>query len=387
MRPRGGAGVALWIRAILSALLFGVALLTVFPAPTTMLWLVEVAVTEWGFVLAIAALALIAVGPRGTGTGALASVLNLTTIVLALSPWIRAESVAQTLPSRIAVFGDTAPHAPGRNGVLSLRVLVTREAAPDVRVTTETYAVHGGHPLALDVYRASSTTGAAPLVLMIHGGSWSGGTRRDIPDLNRYLAARGYVVAAPDYLLAPDDPFPAARDDIADALRYLRTNATKLGVDTSRVVLMGRSAGGELALLVAYTLGDAGIRGAIGFYSPTDMRYAYAHPSNPHVLNSVHVLQQYLAGTPASGGARYAAASPIGFAGTAVPTLLLHGDRDELVSVMQSVRLDSALASVGKPHLLLRLPWATHGCDFAFTGPCGQIGTYAVERFLAAVTR
>jgi acetyl esterase/lipase len=60
---------------------------------------------------------------------------------------------------------------------------------------------------------------------------------------------------------------------------------------------------------------------------------------------------------------------------------------DPLVSIRQSERLDSALAAAGRPHYLVKMPWATHGCDYVFNGPCGQIATFAIERFLQTVTR
>ncbi len=58
-----------------------------------------------------------------------------------------------------------------------------------------------------------------------------------------------------------------------------------------------------------------------------------------------------------------------------------------MVFPIQSERLREQLAEAGVSHLLLRLPWGTHGCDVKFSGPCGQISTYAIERFLAAVVR
>jgi acetyl esterase/lipase len=67
--------------------------------------------------------------------------------------------------------------------------------------------------------------------------------------------------------------------------------------------------------------------------------------------------------------------------------LLIHGGRDELVFPAQSERLAARLAQAQRPHYFLRLPWATHGCDVHFSGPCGQISTYVIERFLAAVMR
>ena len=67
--------------------------------------------------------------------------------------------------------------------------------------------------------------------------------------------------------------------------------------------------------------------------------------------------------------------------------LLIHGGRDNLVSPVQSERLAARLAAAGCRYFFLRLPWAMHGCDVNFSGPSGQISTYAVERFLAAVFR
>jgi len=60
---------------------------------------------------------------------------------------------------------------------------------------------------------------------------------------------------------------------------------------------------------------------------------------------------------------------------------------DPLVSVEQSARLDSALTAAGRPHFFLELPWATHGCDYFFNGPCGQVSRFAIDRFLKAVLR
>lgn len=378
------------IRPILSVLLFAVSLLAVLRAPTTMLWVVSIAVMEWGWALAIVALLMIAVPPHRGAWAKLSTVLNLITVALALSPLARAIPIASALPARVATFGDTAPRSLSgtspRSKPLSLMRLVRPATSPGVVMSTERFATHPDGDLYLDVYRRI-IAGPAPLVLMIHGGSWSGGTRRDLAPLNNYLAARGYVVASPDYRFAPKHPFPAARDDVREAVAYLRANATRLGIDPARVVMMGRSAGGELALLVAYTTPDAGIRGAVGYYAPSDLRYGFTHPSNPRVLNSTRVLEQYLSGTPATAGDAYDAGSPITFASAAVPTLLVHGESDELVSVMQSVRLDAALTRAGRPHLLVRLPWATHGCDYNFLGPCAQLATFALERFLAAATR
>ena len=106
------------------------------------------------------------------------------------------------------------------------------------------------------------------------------------------------------------------------------------------------------------------------------------------MLDSRAVLEAYLGGSPTTAPAAYQAASPINYVGPATPpTLLIHGERDDLVAFAQSARLDARLAAAGRPHFLAALPWANHGCDVNLQGPCGQITTYAVERFLAAILR
>jgi dipeptidyl aminopeptidase/acylaminoacyl peptidase len=100
------------------------------------------------------------------------------------------------------------------------------------------------------------------------------------------------------------------------------------------------------------------------------------------------VLEEFLGGPPAATGNRYDEASPLSYVDSgSPPTLLIHGEGDELVFTENVRRLDAQLTAATRPHVLITLPWATHGCDYFIAGPCGQIVTYAVERFVAAVTR
>ena len=66
---------------------------------------------------------------------------------------------------------------------------------------------------------------------------------------------------------------------------------------------------------------------------------------------------------------------------------MIHGGRDELVWAQHDERLSKRLTEMGAPFSIYALPWATHGCDANFSGPCGQLSTYAIERFLASVMR
>src|SRR5918992_733748 len=73
---------------------------------------------------------------------------------------------------------------------------------------------------------------------------------------------------------------------------------TALPLDPQRLVLLGRSAGGQLALLVAYTAQDPAIRGVVSLYAPIDLRWGYAHPASPWIVDTRGILEGYLGGSP-----------------------------------------------------------------------------------------
>ncbi|HUF49487.1 MAG TPA: alpha/beta hydrolase [Longimicrobiales bacterium] len=360
---------------------FLLALLAVLPAPTYRLWQVAVLVTEAGAFLAVAALLVLLPGWRATRAGVIGASLGVCAALLAVSPWARAVFAARDAHRQLAPPSGDVVSAPWRiSGTLS------GNAGSSDALETHAYAQRGDRALMLDLYRPAAPVSAArPLVVVIHGGSWRGGDQRQLPKLNRHLSENGYIVAAIQYRLAPAHTFPAALEDVTTAVTWLRAHAVAFDIDTTRIALLGRSAGGQLALLAAYTMGSNAVHAAISYYGPTDLRWGWEHPSNPRVIDSRAVLRDYIGGTLAERADVFDRASPLRFAETAVPTLLLHGGRDELVSEQHAIRLSSALEARGTRHAYVRLTWATHGCDFVFRGPCGRISTWAVERFLDGV--
>jgi acetyl esterase/lipase len=366
-----------------------VSLLAVLPAPTTRLWMLAIGVTEWGHILALIALVPLLPGWRGSKIGRIGAIAGIAAALLSLSSIVRSIPVAHRLSAQLtSAFGEVPVRehtdALTRLTPLSVRDLIFGVPLSPVSQKTLVYVVRDNQALTLDLFQGLGAHPPTPCVVVIHGGSWQNGDSTQLAPLNSYLAARGYTVAAINYRLAPEHPFPAALDDAQAAIAYLKSNAAALGLDAQRFALLGRSAGGQLALLAAYLAHDPSIRGVISLYGPTDLVYAYAHPANPAVFDSRGVMEAYLGGNPDRVMSQYNAASPINFIGDDTPpTLLIHGGRDELVSPAQSERLAGALERAGRRHLLLILPWATHGCDFNFSGPCGQISTFAIEQFLA----
>ncbi|MEP6467424.1 MAG: alpha/beta hydrolase [Parafilimonas sp.] len=263
--------------------------------------------------------------------------------------------------------------------------LVTGLFAKQASYQTLTYDT--AKKLTLDFY-PSFIKGNQPCILVVHGGSWSSGDSQQLPELNSELAKRGYNVASINYRLAPQYKYPAPVEDVKSVFAFLREHGKQLSIDTNQFVLLGRSAGGQIALSAAYTLhDDAALKGVICFYAPVDMVWGYANPTNPLVLDSRQVMSDYLGGTYKQVPQQYIASSGNYTARANVPpALLIYGQNDPLVSYLHAVRLSKKLDSLSVLHYNVYLPWATHGFDFTLNGPGGQISTWCVLQFVDKIT-
>lgn len=302
---------------------------------------------------------------------------------LMLKPVAQAWWLGRTLPARLAAaFGPATPdRAP-----FSLKTLYADMPDP---VPAEDLSYNG--PLRLDCYRAVGRS-PAPCVIILHGGGWFGSGYHDRRPFTCWLVRQGYAVATIAYRGLPQARWPEPRQDVLAAIAFLRTHAAKLGIDPDRFVLLGRSAGAQLAEATAYAAHDPGIRGVIAFYGPTDLRSLWSSEDSSdrlHGLTGRQVLETFLGGTAATAAAAFDSASSLMLAGPASPpTLLIHGGLDSMVPVNQSERLAAKLTATGRPNLLVEIPWASHAFDtLDFDSPGAQISTYSIAWFLAAVTR
>jgi acetyl esterase/lipase len=392
------------IRLITILCLLLISLLAVFRAPAYPFWLLSVIVQELPWVFAGIALLLLLTGGYRGKYGLVNSMASALALVLFLSPVIRAYSAARRLGVNlelafrvIELHGDSGDvdrintgkaqmAAAQRDMPFRWQRMFTGMGAPAIASRTLTYGLAEGVQLTLDLYPAQRP-GLRPCVIMVHGGSWSGGDSRQLPELNSRLARDGYTVAAINYRLAPRYQSPRQIEDVATAFDFLRSHAAELSIDSNAFVLMGRSAGAQIALLAAYTLPEPGLKGVIDFYGPADMVWGYSFPANPLIMDSRKVMSAYLGGPYDAVPQHYLNSSPIAFVThNSVPTLMIHGQQDVLVAYGHSTRLNKKLADSGVRHYLLSLPWATHGFDYTLNGPGGQLSTYAVERFLRELT-
>ena len=317
----------------------------------------------------------------GTRGGSLvAALLCAITVAVSLVPMAQAEGVASAEDVTLSLPGYFAGPA------------FAAERPPE----TATYARPGGEELKLDVWRPPDDSSGSPVaerdrpaVVVVHGGGWRSGNRGEFPEWNAWLAQKGYLVFDIDYRLSASN-WQEAPADVACAVGWVKENANRYGVDPGRVALMGRSAGGHLALLAAYTWGpaaptpgceapgtrDTGVAAVAAFYPPTDL----ARLSRQGYLGGI---DRFLGGAPGAVPGRYRLLSPVSRVDPGdPPTFLAHGGDDDIVPPEESEHLAGRLREAGVPHRLVELPWANHTFDFSWGGWGSQITRSSLEEFL-----
>ena len=244
------------------------------------------------------------------------------------------------------------------------------------------YVSVAGTALRLDLHRPTRT-GSTPCVVYFHGGGWMRGHRSDaLAERLLPVVRAGVAVATVSYRFSDVATFPAQLDDARAAVRWVRASGERYGLRTSRVGVWGASAGGTLAMLLATADGDdpeVDVQAACAFFPVTDLntvtpdRDAEGLPLPSFVPTPLPEpsMEARLFGVADIADARAGGqlASPVAQVGPqGPPVLLLHGDRDGLVSLRQSRRLHQALTDAGRDADLLIVADADHE-DAAFHSP------------------
>jgi acetyl esterase/lipase len=251
-------------------------------------------------------------------------------------------------------------------------------------ITGREYVSDGWHRRTLDVYKPAKHTETRaskrgrPAVLVIHGGSWLGGSaaawRADPSEVVIRLAQEGLVVFAADYRLArPAEPsWPAIMGDLREAVRWVRRHSGEFGVDPGRIVVLGISAGAHLAALLSLQSEEQGpdgvssrVQAVVSFYGPSDLAALVRSRRLSH-----EPVRTLMGDQPSRNADSLAEASPISYVThDDPPFLLIHGSDDRWVPLDQSLRMASSLAIAGVPHRLIVVPGARHGFGMTVESP------------------
>lgn len=277
--------------------------------------------------------------------------------LLALAAQARADlgdPLTQTPGTGVRPSGDVRPKLP-----------------PGVKVVSnQTYAARSTGALLLDLYLpVEKPAQPLPVVLWIHGGGWSAGAKENCPAV--FLAGQGFAVASLNYRLTQVAQWPAQIDDCRDAVRWLRSNADRFGLDAHHIGAWGGSAGGHLAALLgtldapARETVSSRVQAVCDWYGPTDL--LSMPPNVPGPDRSEERLArsngpQLLGGVVHRRPEQARAASALHQVSTDDPPfLIMHGDRDPGVPLDQSQRLADALRTAKVTVELVVLKEAGHG--------------------------
>jgi acetyl esterase/lipase len=239
------------------------------------------------------------------------------------------------------------------------------------------FATVGAKELRLDLFLPEKQEGKLPVVVWIFGGAFMQNGRLQQEGGAAWLAIKGYAVAAIEHRLSSDAHFPAQIEDCKAAVRWLRANAAKYGLDPARFGAWGASSGGHLATMLGLTGGVKDLEGESGnldqssrvsavvdFFGPTDFLQMdkaalpgglkHDPPNSPESL---------LIGGPIQDNREKAArANPITYiTRESPPFLIVHGDRDPLVPCNQSELLFEALRKAGVDATFYKIVSAGHG--------------------------
>jgi acetyl esterase/lipase len=224
-----------------------------------------------------------------------------------------------------------------------------------------------GVELKLDVYQPVSLNGPSPVVVYVHGGGWTSGSKDDqIGEIfANALGQRGYLTVAINYRLAPQYQFPAQIHDAKCAVRYLRAHANTYHLDPQRIAMLGASAGGHLAALVGTSDETAGFD--VGEYTDQSSRVqAVVDLFGPSDLVSLmeETYRGYgerVFGVNTMDPEKIAPYSPVTYITTDDPPfLIMHGEKDDLVPIEQSEILYDRLNAAGIPAQFVRVKNAGH---------------------------
>ena len=198
-------------------------------------------------------------------------------------------------------------------------------------------------------------------LILIHGGGWTNGSRHSLGSYIDSFKNRipGYAIFNLDYrLIKGGTNFSAQESDIKTAVGFIASHAAEYEINPGKLVLLGVSAGGHLALLQAYKNHSPQIAAVIDFFGPTDLITMYNKPWNPLIP---HLLETLIGGSPQRNAAGYSNASPVSFINAATPpTLIFHGKQDYIVNISQSRLLHQKLEQAGVANALIEYD-AAHG--------------------------
>lgn len=258
--------------------------------------------------------------------------------------------------------------------MLAAAILLSVTAFTGPKIDTDiVYSRAGGEEIKMDIYSPPNVKPGdkLPAVVVIHGGAWISGSRKDMVAMATGLAENGFVAANIEYRLGnAKNKYPVMLDDVQTAVRFLRANAAKYGIDPKRIGAAGASAGGHLSLMLGstdtrdpkpaeYPDYSSKVQAVFNLFGPVDMSLPF-----PKSLDFVFVV--VIGKKKEEAAAEIKAASPITYIDkTTAPVFTIQGLADPLVNPQHARLLDAALLKAGVDRKTVFIEGMGHDIDMS----------------------
>jgi pectinesterase len=282
-------------------------------------------------------------------------------------------------------------HVPDTSYTTWSAYISTRKTHPDIKIVQEfrsktvaekrniPYCAIGERTLLLDAfYPARQSRKKRTAIIIIHGGGWRSGNRTQHYPLAQRLANLGYVCFTPEYRLSTEALYPAAVYDLKSALKWVYNHAAPYNIDTSKITVLGFSAGGELAAFLGTTIGDAAFdnnacngKQAVPIHAVVDLdgTLSFTHSESGEGDDSkrTSAATYWFGYSKKDNPALWEHASPLAHVGPHTPPTLfinssvdrMHAGRSDYIKVLDQYHIYSQVRTFeGAPHsFCLFDPW------------------------------
>jgi len=249
------------------------------------------------------------------------------------------------------------------------------------KIANVEFAKEGKKSLLLDLYLPKNAAGKVPVIMWVHGGGWKNGSKEKVKGI--WLVEKGYALASISYRLTHEAIWPAQINDCRSAVRFLRSNADKYGLNGDKIAAWGGSAGGHLvAVLGTQDLPkdekvSSRVQAVLDWYGPSDL--LTMPPNNVSEKRTAEMVAN-------SNGAKLLGATvrevpklakeASGFWNVSKddpPFLIMHGEKDPGVPLEQSTKFHEKLKATGVSSELFVVKGAGHGGKLFLTEECNKV--------------
>ena len=251
----------------------------------------------------------------------------------------------------------------------------------DIEEDNTYYTDENNEQIGLSVFYADDGKENKPVIFYTHGGGWIKGGRYDRLDTTKTFADKGYVVVSADYDLSDEynHLYDSTEQQLLNAVSWAEKNISKYGGDINRFYMVGDSAGGNLALNLAYKINSGVYKNypkvdAVSvIYPVTSIRDFYEASNFLTASESRKMAVSYMGSIPKKEAGRYEEHNPENYIdGATPPTMIVHGTSDASVPFKSSADFIHTLEQKGVDCELIRVPFAAHSSDTSANNFMGQ---------------